>query len=394
MISDKMKNLVANSSIIRAMFDEGKRLSKIHGAENVYDYSLGNPNVKPPQQIKDSIKEILDSEDANYVHGYMNNSGFEDVREDIAKHVSQKYCVDVTSKNIVMTCGAAGGLNIVFKTLLNPADEVVAFAPFFGEYRNYASNFDANLVVIPADTKTFEPNIEALEKAITAKTRIVIVNSPNNPTGVIYSEDTIKKLCDILYKKQEEFGTEIYLVSDEPYREIIYDDAKVPYILNFYDNSIVGYSYSKSLSLPGERIGYLVVNSKIEDFESVMSSLNVANRIMGFVNAPSLFQRVVAKNLNAEVDVNIYKKNRDLLYNHLVDIGFECIKPEGAFYLFPKAPIEDDKEFCDQAKKFNLLMVPGSAFGCPGYFRLSYCISYDKIERSLPAFEKLIALYK
>lgn len=394
MISDKMKNLVANSSIIRAMFDEGKRLAKIHGEENVYDYSLGNPNVQPPPQIKDSIKEILDSEDANAVHGYMNNSGFEDVREDIASHVNSKYGVDVTSKSIVMTCGAAGGLNIVFKTLLNPGDEVIAFAPFFGEYRNYASNFDANLVVIPADTKTFEPNVEELEKAITAKTRIVIVNSPNNPTGVIYSEESIKKLCEVLYKKQEEFGSEIYLISDEPYREIIYDDAKVPYILNFYDNSIVGYSYSKSLSLPGERIGYLVVNPKIEDFDSVMSSLNVSNRIMGFVNAPSLFQRVVAKNLNAEVDVNIYKKNRDVLYNHLVDIGFECIKPEGAFYLFPKAPIEDDKEFCEQAKQFNLLMVPGSAFGCPGYFRLSYCISYDKIVRSLPAFEKLIALYK
>lgn len=394
MISDKMKNLVANSSIIRAMFDEGKRLAKIHGEENVYDYSLGNPNVQPPPQIKDSIKQILDSEDANAVHGYMNNSGFEDVREDIASHVNNKYGVDVTSKSIVMTCGAAGGLNIVFKTLLNPGDEVIAFAPFFGEYRNYASNFDANLVVIPADTKTFEPNVEELGKAITAKTRIVIVNSPNNPTGVIYSEESIKKLCDVLYKKQEEFGSEIYLISDEPYREIIYDDAKVPYILNFYDNSIVGYSYSKSLSLPGERIGYLVVNPKIEDFDSVMSSLNVSNRIMGFVNAPSLFQKVVAKNLDAEVDVNIYKKNRDILYNHLVDIGFECIKPEGAFYLFPKAPIEDDKEFCEQAKQFNLLMVPGSAFGCPGYFRLSYCISYDKIVRSLPAFEKLIALYK
>lgn len=394
MISNKMQSLVANSSIIRAMFDEGKRLAKIYGAENVYDFSLGNPNVEPPKVIKDSIKEILDNEVPNYVHGYMNNSGFEDVRTAIAAHESKKNNMDLSFESIVMTVGAAGGLNIVFKTLLNPGDEVITFAPFFGEYKSYAANYDAHLVVVAADIDTFEPNIDALKSAITPKTKIVIVNSPNNPTGVIYSDSALAKLADVLREKEKEYGIDIFLVSDEPYREIVYDDVKVPCLLKYYKNTIVGYSYSKSLSLPGERIGYLVVHPEIVDFDDVMSSLNVANRILGFVNAPSLFQRVVAKNLNAEVDVNIYKKNRDALYNHLISIGFECVKPQGAFYLFPRSPIADEKKFCEDAKQFNLLLVPGSAFGCPGHFRISYCISYDKIIKSLPEFDKLIALYK
>jgi len=394
MISNKMQSLVANSSVIRAMFDEGKRLSKIYGAENVFDYSLGNPNVEPPEVIKDSIKDILENEVPTYVHGYMNNSGFEDVRTTIAEHESKKHGMNISFESIVMTVGAAGGLNIIFKTLLNPGDEVITFAPFFGEYRAYASNYDANLVVVEPDIDTFEPNIEALKSAITPKTKIVIVNSPNNPTGVIYSDAALTKLAEVLKQKEEELGIDIFLISDEPYREIVYDNAEVPCLLKYYKNTIIGYSYSKSLSLPGERIGYLVVHPEIADFGDVMGSLNVANRILGFVNAPSLFQRVVAKNLNAEVDVNVYKKNRDALYNHLVSIGFECVKPQGAFYLFPRSPIADDKKFCEDAKQFNLLLVPGSAFGCPGHFRLSYCISYEKIINSLPAFDKLIALYK
>ncbi|MEG0014229.1 MAG: pyridoxal phosphate-dependent aminotransferase [Cellulosilyticaceae bacterium] len=394
MISNKMQNLVANSSTIRAMFEEGKKLAAIYGSENVFDYSLGNPNVQPPETIKTAISDILNEESPNLIHGYMNNSGYEDVRNTIAEHIAIKHHVSITAANIIMTCGAAGGLNILLKTLMNPGDEVIVFAPFFGEYKNYVDNYDGHLVVIPADLTTFEPNLLALKEAITPKTKAVIINSPNNPTGVIYSEEAIKGLALLLDTAQKELGTSIYLISDEPYREIIFDDAKVPYILNYYDNAFIGYSYSKSLSLPGERIGYLVANSSMNDFEEIMAGLNVANRILGFVNAPSLFQRVIAKCLDSEVDISIYKRNRDLLYNHLISIGFDCIKPQGAFYLFPKSLIPDDKQFCQDAKQFNLLLVPGSAFGCPGHVRLSYCISYEKIEKSLEAFTKLAALYK
>ncbi len=394
MISKKMQSLVAASSTIRAMFEEGKKLSAIYGEENVFDFSIGNPNVEPPENIKVAINNILSEENPNLVHGYMNNSGFEDVRDIISSHINKKENLSLTKENIVMTCGAAGGLNIILKTLINPEDEVITFAPFFGEYKNYVDNFDGKFTVIPADTEKFQINLELLESSISKSTKAIIINSPNNPSGVIYSEDTLKSLASILEKKQKEFNTSIYLISDEPYREIVYDNVKVPCILNYYKNSFIGYSYSKSLSLPGERIGYVVINSLIDNFSDIVDSLNVANRILGFVNAPSLFQKVIAKCIDAEVDVNVYKKNRDVLYNHLTSIGFSCIKPEGAFYLFPKSPIEDDKEFCNTAKKFNLLLVPGSAFGCPGYFRISYCVSYDKIENSLPAFTKLAKLYK
>lgn len=394
MISNKMKTMVSNSSVIRAMFEEGKRLSEIYGEENVFDYSIGNPNIEAPSEIKDIIIKILNEENTNKLHGYMNNSGYEDVREGIAENINVKYNTKLNYENIVMTCGAAGGLNIILKSILNPGDEVIIFAPFFGEYINYVNNFDGKIKIISADTKSFQPNLKELEKEITSKTKAIIINSPNNPSGVIYNENTIIKMSKILKMKEEELGSQIYLISDEPYREIIYDNAKVPCILNYYDNSFIGYSYSKSLSLPGERIGYVVVNSKIKDFKEMVASLNISNRILGFVNAPSLFQRVIKESLNLEVDSNIYKKNRDLLYNHLIQIGFECMKPEGTFYLFPKSPIDNDVKFCEDAKKFNILAVPGSTFGCPGYFRLSYCISYEKIEKSLKAFDNLMNLYK
>lgn len=394
MISNKMKTMVSNSSVIRAMFEEGKRLSEIYGEENVFDYSIGNPNIEAPSEIKDIIIKILNEENPNKLHGYMNNSGYEDVREGIAENINVKYNTKLNYENIVMTCGAAGGLNIILKSTLNPGDEVIIFAPFFGEYINYVNNFDGKIKIISADTKSFQPNLKELEKEITSKTKAIIINSPNNPSGVIYNENTIIKMSKILKMKEEELGSQIYIISDEPYREIIYDNAKVPCILNYYDNSFIGYSYSKSLSLPGERIGYVVVNSKIKDFKEMVASLNISNRILGFVNAPSLFQRVIKESLNLEVDSNIYKKNRDLLYNHLIQIGFECMKPEGTFYLFPKSPIDNDVRFCEDAKKFNILAVPGSTFGCPGYFRLSYCISYEKIEKSLKAFDNLMNLYK
>ena len=390
MISKKMKTMVENSSTIRAMFEEGKRLSSIYGEENIFDYSIGNPNVEPPNEIKDIIIKILNEEKPNTVHGYMNNSGYEDVREAIARNIKEKNSIELNYENIVMTCGAAGGLNVILKSLLNPGDEVIVFAPFFGEYINYVKNFDGKVKVISADTNSFQLNLKELKNEISQNTKAIIINSPNNPSGVIYSEDTIQQLSNILREKEEEFKQDIYLISDEPYREIVYDNAKVPCVLKYYDNSFIGYSYSKSLSLPGERIGYIVINPNISDFEETINGLNIANRILGFVNAPSLFQRVIKESLDLEVDVEIYKKNRDLLYNHLISIGFKCIKPQGAFYLFPKSPIEDDVKFCEEAKKYNILAVPGKTFGCPGFIRLSYCISYEKIEKSLQAFTKLM----
>ena len=394
MISNKMKDLVANSSIIRAMFEEGKRLSDIYGEENVFDYSLGNPNVAPPENIKIEINNILNETAPGLVHGYMNNSGYPEVRTKIADFLNKKHNINISCNNIVMTCGAAGGLNILLKTLLNPDDEVIVFAPFFGEYTNYVGNYDGKIVVVSTDIDTFEPDMQALKDKITSKTKAIIINSPNNPTGVVYSEKVIQDLAKVLCEKEEELGTSIYLISDEPYREIVYDNAFVPYILKYYKNSFIGYSYSKSLSLPGERIGYVVANTDMDSFTDIMSSLNVANRILGFVNAPSLFQRVIGNCLDAEVDVSIYKRNRDLLYNYLIKLGFTCVKPQGAFYLFVRTPIADDKKFCEDAKQFNLLLVAGSAFGCPGHARLSYCTSYEKIQNSLPAFDKLATLYK
>jgi aspartate aminotransferase len=393
MISEKMKKYVSQSSIIRAMFEEGKKLADIYGEENVFDFSLGNPNVEPPEDIKKAVIEILNEESPNLIHGYMSNSGYEDVRQKIADSINKKYNLKLTEKNLVMTCGAAGGLNIIFKTILNPSEEVITFSPFFGEYENYVSNFGGKLVIVPSNTDNFEPDLNALEDKINKNTRAIIINSPNNPTGVVYSEKIIKDLSELLNRKQEQFNTTIYLISDEPYREIVYDGIKVPYILNYYRNSIVGYSYSKSLSLPGERIGYVACSSDMDDFDDVVNGLNVANRILGFVNAPSLFQRVIGRCIDSKVDVNIYKENRDILYNHLIKLGFSCVKPQGAFYLFPKSLIPDDKEFAKEAKKFNLLIVPGSSFKCPGYFRLAYCVSREKIEKSLDSFDKLAKKY-
>ncbi|MEI7884832.1 MAG: pyridoxal phosphate-dependent aminotransferase [Clostridia bacterium] len=389
MIANKMQSLVANSSAIRAMFEEGKKMAAVVGAENVFDFSLGNPSAEPPAAVKEAILNILSEEPVNLVHGYMNNSGYEDVRKKIAESIQSEFGAAITEDNLIMTVGAAGGLNVIFKTILNPGDEVLTFAPYFAEYRNYCENFNASLTVVPADLNSFQPNLQACEQYITAKTKAVMINTPNNPTGVVYQEAVLRELAQLLLAKEKEFGTDIYLISDEPYRKLAYDGVKIPYVLEMYHNTFVGYSYSKALSLAGERIGYIVANSQMVDFKATMDALNVANRILGFVNAPSLFQRVIGRCLTAEVDVNIYKKNRDLLYQHLIECGFSCIKPEGAFYLFPKAPIADDKAFCNAAKKYNLLLVPGSAFGCPGYFRIAYCTDFDRIQRSLASFSKL-----
>ncbi|MBC5743377.1 pyridoxal phosphate-dependent aminotransferase [Lachnospiraceae bacterium MD308] len=394
MIAEKMKNMVANSSAIRAMFEEGNRLAEIYGAENVFDFSLGNPNVPAPEAVKKAILEILVEEDPVALHGYTNsNCGYADVREAIASSLNERFGTKFEGKNIVMTVGAAGGLNVILKSLIDPGDEVIAFAPYFGEYRSYTNNYDGVLVEISPNTVDFQPKLNEFEQKITPKTKAVIVNTPNNPTGVVYSENTIKKLAAIMEAKQREYGTDIFLISDEPYRELVYDGAKVPYLTKYYDNTIVGYSYSKSLSLPGERIGYLVIPDEVTDSEEVLSAANVATRILGFVNAPTLQQKIVAKCLNEKTDISFYDRNREALYQGLKDCGFECIKPEGAFYLFVKSPVADEKEFCAAAKKYNLLIVPGSSFACPGYVRLAYCVSYETIVNSLPKFRELAKEY-
>ena len=394
MISEKMQGYVNNSSAIRAMFEEGKKLASVNGAENVYDFSLGNPNVPAPAAVKEAALQVLNEEDPLMVHGYMSNSGYEDVREAIAASLNRRFGTGYDAGNLVMTVGAAGGMNVIFKTLLNPGDEVIAFAPYFGEYRAYVSNYDGVLKVVPPDTETFQPNLAAFEKLITEKTKAVIVNTPNNPTGVVYSAETLKRLADILEEKQKEWKTSIYLISDEPYRELVYGGVEVPWIPDFYRNTIVGYSFSKSLSLPGERIGYLVLPSEMDDSEAVKNAANVATRILGYVNAPSFFQRVVARCLEEKADIAYYDRNRETLYEGLKKAGLSCIKPEGAFYLFVKSPVEDEKAFCEKAKKQNLLLVPGSSFACPGYVRLAYCVSYEMIVRSLPHFEELMKEYR
>lgn len=395
MISKKMEGMVANSSAIRAMFEEGTRLAKIYGPENVYDFSLGNPNVPAPAAVKDAIMELLQEEDSLVLHGYTNsNAGYEEVRQAVAESLNERFGTKFAARNITMTVGAAGGLNVILKTLLNPGDEVITFAPYFGEYRSYTNNFDGVLVAVSPNTVDFQPKLDEFEEKITPKTKAVIVNTPNNPTGVVYSEETIKKMAAIMEAKQKEFGTEIYLISDEPYRELAYDGVEVPYLTKHYANTIIGYSYSKSLSLPGERIGYLVIPDEVTESEKVIAAANVANRILGFVNAPTLLQKVVAKCLNEKTDISYYDRNRETLYNGLVEMGFECVKPQGAFYLFVKAPIEDDQAFCNEAKKYNILIVPGSSFGCPGYVRIAYCVAYETIVNSLPKFKELAAEYK
>lgn len=389
MICNKMVGLVKGSSMIRAMFEEGQNMAKIYGAENVYDFSLGNPNVAPPQAINDAVIDLIENENPMRLHGYMSNTGFESTRDAVAKSLNKKYNKSYTAGNVIMTVGAASGLNVMFRSLLNPGDEVIVFAPYFAEYKNYVANYDGVLVEISPNTVDFQPKLDEFALKITAKTKCVIVNSPNNPTGVVYSEETYKQMAVILEEKQKEFGTDIYLITDEPYRELVYGDIEVPFVPDYYRNTIVGYSFSKSLSLPGERIGYLLIPSEIADFADVYAAAGVATRILGYVNAPSLFQLVVERCLEETTDISYYERNRNTLYEGLTKLGFECVKPDGAFYLFVKSPIEDDKAFSEMAKKYHILIVPGSGFGGPGYVRIAYCVAYETIVNALPHFAEL-----
>ncbi|MBQ4381668.1 MAG: pyridoxal phosphate-dependent aminotransferase [Oscillospiraceae bacterium] len=393
MISHRMIKMTEGGSAIRAMFEEGNRLAALYGRENVYDFSLGNPNIPAPEKIRSEILSIAGNTDPMALHGYMPNAGYPFVRKAVAESLNSRFGGAFGEDNIIMTVGAAGGLNIVLKTLLNPGDEVLTFAPYFLEYGNYVSNFDGVLKAVPAPAERgFQPDAEALFAAVTEKTKAVIINNPNNPTGVVYSEDTVRALAAALGRAQEKFGNPIYIIADEPYRELCYDGAAVPWLPGFYDNTIVCYSWSKSLSLPGERIGYVAISPKAEDAGLIFSAAVIANRILGFVNAPALQQRLVAACLEEKTDVAAYDANRRALYNGLTQAGFQCVYPSGAFYMWVKTP-EEDRAFTQRAKKYNILLVPGSSFACPGYVRIAYCVSHDMIIRSLPAFRKLAEEY-
>ena len=393
MISKSMEQLVKGNSVIRALFEEGKEMASEFGAENVYDFSLGNPSVPAPESVRVSMKQILDNENSLYLHGYMSNAGYEEVRAAVAHSLNKRFETDFEWEGILMTVGAAGGLNVVLRTLLDPGDEVICFAPFFGEYTNYVRNYHGELIVIPPNPPSFQPNLDLLDETITERTKALIINTPNNPTGVVYSEETLKRIQEILEKAEERIGHSIYVISDEPYRELVYDGVTVPFMTKYIRNCIIGYSFSKSLSLPGERIGYLAVPKAIDDYEGLLTGLAIANRVLGFVNAPSLQQLMIKECLNEQTDVAVYDKNRKFLYQSLMDMGFECVRPEGAFYLFMKSPVADEKAFVAEAKKHHLLLVPAASFGCPGYVRIAYCVSYDMIKRSMPAFKALAETY-
>ena len=384
-----MIKLAAGGSAIRAMFEEGKRLADEFGPENVFDFSIGNPYFAPPDAVKDAIVDIITNDDPMTVHGYPANAGFPAVRKAVADSLNRRFGTDYNENNIIMTVGAAGGLNVILRVLCNPGDEVMVISPYFFEYNNYIGNADAKVVVVPAAAENgFLPDLDAIAAAITPKTKAMILNNPNNPTGVIYPADMLKKLGELLEAKGKEYGTVIYLISDEPYRELAYDGAEVPWLPNCCKNTIVGYSWSKSLSLPGERIGYLVIPSDIVDAQLIFDAAVVANRMLGFVNAPSLMQLAVARCLDASTDIDAYDANRKLLYNGLHELGYECEYPAGAFYLWVKTPVAEP-EFVALAKKYNLLLVPGASFGCEGYVRLAYCVSGDMIKRSMASFAKL-----
>lgn len=387
-----MKPLMANNSAVRQMFEEGNKLRAKYGKENVFDFSLGNPDAPVPEEINQAIKDIVDETPVMELHGYMSNAGYEDVRETIAQHLNKLHGTEFTKGNILMTVGAASALNVALKTILNPGEEVVIFAPYFLEYNWYVKNYDG--VVVPCQTdERFMPDMARLEECITEKTRAVLINSPHNPTGVVYSEEIIKGIAEVLDRKQKELDRTIFLIADEPYRELAYDGVEVPYVTKYYDNTFVVYSYSKSLSLPGERIGYLIVPPAMEDSEFVFETVTAVNRISGAVNAPAIQQKLIGRCVDSKVNLEYYDRNRKALYEGLTECGFECVMPQGAFYLFVKSPVEDAAEFCQAAKKYNILMVNGASFMAPGYVRLAYCVSYETINNSMAGFKKLAKEY-
>ena len=392
-ISDNMQFMVKNSSAIRKLFEEGLEMAERIGKENVFDFSLGNPSVPAPAKVREAIISALENEDSLYVHGYMKNAGYDAVRAKVADYLNRHFDAGMNKDNIVMSVGAAGAICCVLRTILNPGDEVICFAPFFGEYKSYTSNFGGKVVSVPANTDDFQLNLKDFPALVTEKTKIVILNSPNNPTGVIYSAETLKAFNELLVEAEKKIGHPIFVICDEPYRALAYDGEEVPYMPSIIKNTILCESFSKTLSLPGERIGYIALPSQIDGFEEILGAIICAVRCLGYVNAPSLAQLTIAECLEEKCDVEAYDRNRRLLYETLTSYGFECVKPQGAFYLFMKAPDGDDLSFVEKGKEFGIIMVAMKGWGCPGYVRLAYCTSYDTIERSLPAFKKLAAVY-
>jgi len=394
MINETMAQVAANNSAIREMFEEGNRLRALYGADKVFDFSLGNPYFPAPPSVKAAVVDILNTLDSNFVHGYMANDGFPEVRQTVAEYINETFGDTLTGDNIIMTVGAAGGLNITLKALLNPGDEVLVSAPYFLEYGHYVKNYGGTLVpVLAKEAEGFMPDLDAIRAAVTPKTKAMIINNPNNPTGIIYPAAVIERLAAVLEEKQREYGTSIYLISDEPYRELAFDGAEVPYLPKFYRNTIVGYSWSKSLSLPGERIGYLAIPERVDNYELLRGAVSVSGRVLGFVNAPSLMQLVVQRCIRESCDIAAYDANRRLLYEGLTKLGYTCAKPQGAFYLWLKSPVEDEKAFVAEAKKYNILVVPGTSFLCPGYVRVAYCVSPETIKGSMEGFAKLAEFY-
>ncbi|MBR5388617.1 MAG: pyridoxal phosphate-dependent aminotransferase [Clostridia bacterium] len=387
--NEKAYALGSNRSIIREIFEYGKKRKSEIGTDKVYDFSLGNPSVSPPEKVIHTLKTLLSQEDQTGLHGYTSAVGDLATRKAVADYANKSCGAGLTPELIYMTCGAAASLTISLKAVLKSGEECVVFAPFFTEYKVFVENANANLVVSLPEDNTLQIDIEDFESRITEKTRAVIVNSPNNPSGVVYREDKIIALCDILRKKSKEYGSVIYLITDEPYRELVYGDVKVPYLTKYYDDVIVCYSYSKALSLPGERIGYIAVSPKTKDAKEVYDAICGAGRSLGYVCAPSLFQKLIATCADAKVDVSVYRKNRDILYDNLVAMGYDCVRPDGAFYLFVKAFEKDAVAFCEKAKKYELLLVPCDNFGVNGYVRIAYCVDEKTIINSLPAFRRL-----
>ena len=385
-VAAKIQDAIERSSWIRKMFEEGARLKALHGSDKVYDFSLGNPDLEPPEKFRQVLSSVI-AESPTGAHGYMPNAGYEETRAAVADYVNREEGVRIESKHVVMTCGAAGALNCIFKALLDPGEEVIVSAPYFVEYGFYADNHGGQIrVVSTREDFTLDP--AAIERAIDSKTKVILINSPNNPSGQVYDRNSLQQLGDLLAASSKKMGKTIYLVSDEPYRKIVYDGFEVPSIFEAYPNSIVATSYSKDISLAGERLGYLAVSPQADEVERLMGGLVLANRILGFVNAPALMQRVVTHLQGACVDVGVYQARRDLFFQGLVDAGYELVKPRGAFYLFPKSPVADDVSFVRLLQEENILVVPGSGFGSPGHFRIAYCVGNKTIESAMPGFAR------
>jgi aspartate aminotransferase len=387
-IAAKIQAFIENASWIRRMFEEGERLRKIHGPDNVYDFTIGNPNVEPPPEFVAEFRRLA-AEPLPGMHRYMSNAGYDECRNAVAAHLAESSALPVTGAQVVMTCGASGAMNVVLKTILNPGEEVIILAPYFVEYRFYIDNHGGVPREVWTDRETFQLDLAAIEAAISEKTRAIIINTPNNPTGAIYHEESLRSLGAIVQRKERELGRQIYVISDEPYARIAYDGNRIPHIFTCVDNSVIVTSHSKDLALPGERIGYLAANPRMTHAELFIEGAVFCNRSLGFVNAPALMQRLVAKLQRASVDIDAYQEKRDILYHYLTEMGFRLMRPAGAFYLFPQSPFADDVEFVKLAQKHHILLVPGAGFGAPGFFRIAYCVDKEIIERSLPAWRNL-----